>query len=196
MTVDKGNLKNRIFSLSTTASSFIIPIFQYVPCTAVWFGIMSVPLIFYILFFFQNLSILNYNIRFLMTTYGLLISLLGVIIYIYSLIYQITYRRQLLQKSPYKIVRHPQYLSFIIITFGMTLIAFQTSPVIHFKLFNTNPNALLLIIWIIEVLDYIILGKIEDMALKVKYHEKFLEYANKVPFMFPFLKLKSNKRNN
>ena len=39
----KGNkIKNKISSVATSLSSILIPFFQYVPCTAIWFGIMSV----------------------------------------------------------------------------------------------------------------------------------------------------------
>ena len=77
-------------------------------------------------------------------------------------------------------------------TFGMTLIAFQTSPIFNFNLGNLNVYTVLLVIWIAEVLAYIILAKIEEYALKVKYGDKFLDYVNDVSFMIPFLKFKRN----
>ena len=81
-----------------------------------------------------------------------------------------------------------QYVALIIMTFGMTLIIFQTSPVIDFNL-NINGFTFIFLIWIGEVLAYIILAKIEDYALKAKYSDEYIDYANKVSFMIPFLKL-------
>ncbi|MFX0137837.1 MAG: hypothetical protein ACFFDN_29620, partial [Candidatus Hodarchaeota archaeon] len=65
MNQKENKIKNKIVSISTSISSFLVPIFQYVPCTAVWFGIMSVPVITYIALFFQNPGILLYDLRFL-----------------------------------------------------------------------------------------------------------------------------------
>jgi protein-S-isoprenylcysteine O-methyltransferase Ste14 len=186
-------IKGKISSIFTSISSIVIPIFQYVPCTAIWFGIMSVPLITYLAFFFQNPEILMYDLYFLFRTYEIYIVLIAFVFYLISLIYQLTHRKQLIRTGPYKYVRHPQYLAIIIMTFGMTLIAFQTSPVFNFNIGHLNGYTVLLFIWIGEVLAYIILAKIEDFALKAKYGDKFLEYINDVALMIPFLKLKRNK---
>jgi len=193
MIINKSKIKTKISSIFTSFSSILIPIFQYVPCTAIWFGIMSVPLITYLGFFFQNPGILVYDMKFLFRAEGIYIIICGFIFYIYSLIYQLTHRKRLIQNGPYKYVRHPQYIAFIIMTFGMTLVAFQTSPIFNFNLYNINGNTVLLYIWIGEVLAYIILGKIEDFALKAKYGDEFLDYTNNASFMVPFLKLKRDK---
>ena len=193
MKINSEMIKGKISSISTSISSFLIPIFQYVPVTGVWFGIMSVPLIAYLSLYFQNPGILIYDLNFLFRTYEIYIVLLGLTLYVISLIYQLTHRKQLIQTGPYKYVRHPQYLAFIIMTFGMTLIAFQTSPIFNFNFGYLNAYTVLLYIWIGEVLAYIILAKIEEIALKAKYGDEFLEYANNVAFMIPFLKLKRYK---
>ena len=188
----KGNkIKNKITSVATSLSSILIPIFQYVPCTAIWFGIMSVPLITYLAFFFQNPGILVSDFAFLFNSYEIYIIILGFMFYIASLIYQLTHRKQLIRTGPYRYVRHPQYIALIIITFGMTLIVYKTSPIVNFDLV-IDVYAFMFLIWTGEVLAYIILAKIEDYALKAKYGDKFLDYANNVSFMIPFFKLKRN----
>jgi len=188
-----NKVKNKISSILTSISSILIPILQYVPCTSIWFGIMSVPLITYLALFFQNPGILLYDIRFLVGTYGFYIIMIGLILYIYSLFYQLSHRRQLIKKGPYKIVRHPQYLAFITMTLGMTVVAFQTSPIFEFAVSYENGLSILFFIWIGEVLAYILLGKIEEFALKSKYGDDFLEYRNRVAFIVPFLKIQGNK---
>ncbi|MCK4380258.1 MAG: hypothetical protein KAW51_03905 [Candidatus Lokiarchaeota archaeon] len=192
MTLNRDKIKNKVSSIFTSISSILIPFFQYVPCTAIWFGIMSVPLITYLSFFFQNPGILLSDITFLFSSYEIYIILLGFTFCIYSLIYQLTHRKQLIRTGPYKYVRHPQYIALIIMTLGMTLIVFQTSPIFNFNL-NIDGFTFIFLIWIGEVLAYIILAKIEDYALKAKYGDEFLDYANNVSFMFPFLKLNRNK---
>jgi len=185
--------KSRIISIFTSISSYLIPIFQYVPCTAIWFGIMSVPFISYLGFFFQNPNILAYDFNFLSKTHGFYFVIFGLILYFYSLIYQLTHRKQLIRTGPYKYLRHPQYIAFIIITLGFTLVAFETSPVFNFNLGNLNGYTIIFYMWIGEVIAYIILGKIEDFALKAKYGAEFLDYSNNASFMIPFLKIKRDK---
>ena len=188
----KGNkIKNKITSVATSLSSILIPIFQYVPCTAIWFGIMSVPLITYLAFFFQNPGILVSDFAFLFNSYEIYIIILGFMFYIAFLIYQLTHRKQLIRTGPYRYVRHPQYIALIIITFGMTLIIFKTSPIVNFDL-GIDVYTFMFLIWTGEVLAYIILAKIEDYALKAKYGDEFLDYANNVSFMIPFFKIKRN----
>ncbi len=74
----------------------------------------------------------------------------------------------------------------------MTLSVFQTSPIISSNLIF-DAFTIIFLLWIGEVLAYIILAKIEEFALKAKYRDKFLEYVNNVSFMIPFLKLRRNK---
>ena len=192
MDLKKGKIINKLTSIATSISSVIIPIFQYVPCTAIWFGIMSVPLISYLVFFFQNPGILVSDLNFIFNSYEIYITLLGLMFYIASLLYQLTHRKQLIRTGPYKYVRHPQYTALIIMTFGMTLIVFKTSPIIDFAL-NVDAYSFIFLIWIGEVLAYIFLAKIEDYALKAKYGDEFLDYVNHVSFMIPFPKIKRNK---
>ena len=193
MSPEKDKNKTKITSISTSISSILIPIFQYVPCTTVWFGIMSVPLISYLVFFFQDPGILYQDGQFLIRSQGFYILLFGLIIYFYSLIFQLSHRKQLIRKGPYRFVRHPQYFAFIILTLGLTLISFETSPVFNFNLGNLEGKTILFLIWIGEVLAYIVLGKIEEVALKSRYGDEFSKYANEVPFLIPFLKIKTNK---
>lgn len=193
MNINKSKIKTKISSISTSVSSILIPFFQYVPCTAIWFGIMSVPLITYLGFFFQNPGILVYDMKFLFRAEGIYIIICGFIFYIYSLIYQLTHRKRLIQRGPYKYLRHPQYFALIILTFGMTLVVFQTSPIFNFNLNITNESVLLFLIWVGEVLAYIVLAIIEDFSLKHKYGRVFIEYKSSVAFMIPFLIIRRGK---
>ena len=186
-------IKTKLSSTFTSLSSYLILLVQYVPATGIWFGIMSIPLVTYITFFFQDPNILFNDIQFLTRSYGFYVVIFGLIFFIYTVVYQLTHRKQLMRTGPYKYLRHPQYVAFIIMTLGMTLVAFQTSPIFDFILYNVEGHTILFLIWIGEVLAYIILGKIEELALKAKYGDKFLEYANEVSFMIPFFKL--NKIN-
>ena len=182
-------------AITTRISSILIPIFQYVPCLSIWRGIMSVPLITYLIFFFQYPKMLLIDYHFLFQHHGIYFVIFGFWLFVFSLIFQLTHRKQLIRTGPYKYIRHPQYLAFIFITFGMTLIVFQTTPVINFNPFHLSGYTVIVYTWIGEVLAYIILGKIEDIALKAKYGDEFIEYKNTVYFMFPTIKLKKKDLN-
>ncbi len=192
MNLKRIKIKNKIISISTSISSFFIPIFQYVPCLSIWKGLMSVPLITYLTFFFQNPKILSTDYYFLFGNHGIYFIIFGFWFFIISLIFQLTHRNQLIRTGPYKYIRHPQYLAFILMTFGMTLIVFQTTPVVEFNPFHLEGYTIIFYTWIGEVLAYIILGKIEDFALKAKYGDEFIEYKNTVFFLFPTINLKKN----
>jgi len=193
MSFNKNENRNKLISISTSITSYVIPIFQYVPATAIWFGIMSVPFISYLIFFFQDPNILLYDLGFLIRAQGFYVVLFGLILYIFSLAYQLSHRGRLITKGPYRIIRHPQYLAFIIMTLGMTVVVFQTSPIFETSVPYENRFSILFAIWIVEVLAYILIAKIEEIALKAKYGDKFLEYKNKVAFIIPFLKFRRNQ---
>ena len=166
----KGSkIKRKIEAISTRISSIIIPIFQYVPTLLIWKGIMSVPLITYLSFFFQNPKMLLNDYYFLLRNHGIYFIIIGFWLFVYSLIFQLTHRKQLIRTGPYKYMRHPQYLAFILMTFGMTLIVFQTTPIVDFNPFKLRGYNVIFYTWICELISYIILGKIEDIALKDKY---------------------------
>lgn len=192
MIFKRSKIKRKIEVISTRVCSILIPVFQYVPCLSVWRGIMSVPLLTYLIFFFQYPKMLLTDFHFLFQHHGIYFIILGFWFFVYSVIFQLTHRKQLIRTGPYKYIRHPQYLAIIFITFGMTLIVFQTTPVINFNLFHPYDYIVIFYTWIGEVLAYIILGKIEDIALESKYGEEYLKYKNTVSFMFPTIKLKKN----
>ena len=191
MTNKIHKVKDFFRSFAFNTSSILILFAQYVPCASIWFGIMSIPLISYLMLFFQYPTILQHDIIFFLGFYGTYIAYFGLIFYFYCLVYQILHRKKLIRTGPYRFVRHPQYVAFIIFTFGLTSIALQTSPIIPLYIpLETNAYLLIFYIWIAEVLAYIFLAKVEELALKTKYGAEYIEYANQVGFMIPKLNLK------
>jgi len=172
-------------------------LFQYVPNASIWFGIMSLPLISYLIYFFQQPSILWLDLDFFLShSFESYITLFGAVLFIYSLIILLKNRKSLVIKGPYKYIRHPQYLGIIVMTFGLTALsldAYPIHPIYPNEYFN---KSWILYIWIVEVLIYTILAKIEDLSLRLKFGDEFIKYANKVPFMFPFLNFYRIKKNN
>ena len=185
---------DKIKAIALNFIAVMIPFFQFVPCASIWFGIMSLPLISYFINFLSYPGIILFDIKFFFGYPGTYVALLGGFIFLYSLIYQLTHRKGLIQKGPYKYVRHPQYLGIIIMTFGLTMICLNTSPVFPFIHELSNELTWVVSIWIIEALAYLLLAEIEDFYLKSKYNETYLEYTKTVAFMIPFLKLKKKDK--
>ena len=174
--------------INTVTSSMIL-IFQYIPCASIWFGIMSVPLITYFGYFLSNPDIAIMDFEFFLS-YGFpwsILTILGGILFIYSFIYQLTHCKNLIKQGPYRYIRHPQYFGAIIMTLGLTMISLNTSPIFPFANEFSYDYSFLIFIWLIEVIVYIILAKIEDFSLKNKYGIDFLNYQRSVGFMIPFL---------
>ena len=151
---------------------------------------MSVPIITYIVLFFQNPAIITSDIIFLFNNYGTYIALSGLAIFLYAFIYHLSHRKQLLTKGIYKYTRNPQYLGFIILTLGMTLVVFETSPIINLTIPDLNHEVIMISIWIAQVIAYIILAKIEEYALKATYGTAYTDYKKKTAFLVPFVKFK------
>ena len=115
----------------------------------------------------------------------------GLILFIYSLIFLYRNKNGLVERGPYKYIRHPQYLGIMIMTFALTLSCFYTTPIfLNNAIIN---HAVIVGIWIAEVIAYIILAKIEEIHLKSKFGESYMNYLHSVPFLIPFLKLKRSK---
>jgi protein-S-isoprenylcysteine O-methyltransferase Ste14 len=154
---------------------------------------MSLPLLFYFVNFLAAPSIVIKDITFFFSRLEGYVILVGFALFMYSLVYQLRHRKMFLQKGPYKYVRHPQYLGIIIMTFGLTALSLNATPIYPNELFT---DSWILYIWIIEVLAYIILAKIEEISMKARYGEVFIDYMKKVPFLVPNLKVKRAEERN
>jgi protein-S-isoprenylcysteine O-methyltransferase Ste14 len=80
----------------------------------------------------------------------------------------------LIKTGVYSFVRHPQYAGIIIITIGLTVMALTL---------GSNPQITLL--WLIQVLGYIVLAGYEESHLEKQYGENSRQYKQNVPFIFP-----------
>lgn len=76
-------------------------------------------------------------------------------------------------RGPYRLLRHPQYLGFLLITGGW-LIHWPTIPTI--------------IMWPILVFLYYTLAKKEEEEMEKKFGKKYREYKQNVPMFIPKLR--------
>jgi protein-S-isoprenylcysteine O-methyltransferase Ste14 len=80
----------------------------------------------------------------------------------------------LIKKGPYNFCRHPQYLSFIILVFGMDL-SFRSVIGIVFTLVLSIPSI-------------VYRARVEDNLLKSKFGKEWENYAKNTGFLFPKIK--------
>jgi len=181
-------IKSSIREFFITIGWLLIPIFQYIPCASIWFGIMSLPLIGYLSIFLTNPTIVIYDLEFFLG-YGYpwsYFAIISGILFIYSLAYQLVNHKELILKGPYMYSRHPQYLAIILMTFSLTMISLNTSPVNPFVSISPYRKDYIMLIWIFELIAYIFLAKLEEFWLSKKYGNHYNEYKKRVSFMIPF----------
>jgi protein-S-isoprenylcysteine O-methyltransferase Ste14 len=80
----------------------------------------------------------------------------------------------LVTEGIYRLVRHPQYLGFLLVTLG-ELIVWPTIPTI--------------VLWPVLAFLYYLQGKREEAVLAEKFGEQFTEYAKKTPRFLPKIRL-------
>ncbi|MEM3984335.1 MAG: DUF1295 domain-containing protein [Sulfolobales archaeon] len=109
------------------------------------------------------------------TFIGLFVFLLGVTTWLYGRFkgYEIV------DFWIYRYSRHPQYLGFILWSYG--LLVFVSNKVYVRGAFTTPPA----LIWLVSTMLVVGAALIEELEMKKKYGEKYEEYCGKTPFMIP-----------
>ena len=113
---------------------------------------------------------------------GLLIFVLGTIAWFYGKVQ----KRETVDFWIYRHSRHPQYLGFIIWTYGVMLIAAQTS--VPFG--GENPGASLP--WLLSSLIVICIALAEEINMSKRDSEGYSKYKVSAPFMFPLPRFASS----
>ena len=106
---------------------------------------------------------------------GLFIFVLGTITWFYGRVQG----RKTVDFWIYRYTRHPQYLGFMIWSYGVMLVAAQ-QPV---PMGGTNPGASLP--WLLTSLVIICIALAEENKMRKEDRERYLQYTASAPFMFP-----------
>jgi nitrous oxidase accessory protein len=127
------------------------------------------------LYFMPIINVFNLTILITLAFIGLLIFLLGAFIIfwgIYLLIKEVfIHGNKLIEKGPYKFVRHPLYLGWIIGTLGLALSANSLIGLIY---------SLILALILSHIAEY------EEQDSRTRIGDEYMEYMKKVPRLFPF----------
>lgn len=144
-------------------------------------SVMSIPLLPYLVILMRGHPNLEREINLLFFArdfmVGRMIALIGFTVFLLAGIQFLRDRARgvrFIKTGLYSVVRHPQYTGIIIITIGLTVMVLTL---------GSNPQIILL--WLIQILGYVILARYEESYLEKRYGETFRQYKRYVPFMFP-----------
>jgi len=82
----------------------------------------------------------------------------------------------------YRFSRHPQYLGWVIWSYGLLIFLIRNSSLVHFKLTYEMPSSLP---WLLTSLVIICVALLEETKMKQNYPEEYENYRKQAPFLFP-----------
>jgi len=155
----------------------VIPLVQQIPPLGVYVGLMTLPVVLYLLALFSQLplSFIDAFRAFIAGTVASLGTLLtnaaivaGLVLVLYCLIYLQWHRKQgLVTTGPYRFIRHPQYTGFLLFTLGLTAWSYWLLSVTWGIGWLTPEGTIAL--WYAELCAYIVLALIEDSYLSKQF---------------------------
>ena len=184
--------KNLVRKWFLRIAGYLIPLFQSLPPLGVWKGLMTVPLISYLIALLSSLPVslpTALNVFFIDSAFLLdkTCIVIGLLISCYSSVYLRKNRKEgLITSGPYQLVRHPQYLGTILFTLGLTSWSYWLLTHTLGIGFLTSQQTLG--VWFIELFAYVLLANIEELYLSKEFRESFENYKSKTPFLIPLLK--------
>ena len=178
MLVDKDKIKDKISKHWTSLLGPLPILFIQVIPSVIYRGIMLLPVLSYFTRPFDEHFYEDLRWLFLHPSHipGWVIASFGFLFFLIALTSMLIKRGGLLTSGLYGKVRHPQYLGFIVMTWGISAV----SAIWVFKY-----SWLSLSHWVAISLAYVVLGFLEEKYLLKKYPQEYKEYKEKVPFLFP-----------
>ena len=82
----------------------------------------------------------------------------------------------------YRISRHPQYLGWIVWSYGMLLFVLRPSELYHFKIRWGMPSSLP---WLVSTLVIIGVAMIEEIRMTAAAGQSYSSYRSRTPFLLP-----------
>jgi len=176
-------------------AGYLVPLVQSLPPLGVWTGLMTVPLVAYLILILPSfwVSLPSALFSFFSSTDLLrekAFIVTGFICFIYSAVYLYVKGkgRKLVATGPYRFMRHPQYLGLILFTLGLT--SWSHWILTHTYGVGFLSPSMTVNVWIVELFAYVLLASIEESYLSKVHRVTFRKYESTVPFLIPFLKTK------
>ena len=105
---------------------------------------------------------------------GAVIAIVGFVAFLVGAcqVYYSKLRKQgAVTKGIYNIIRHPQYISFIVCSFGLLLMW---------------PRYIVVIMFVIMIFAYYFLAKVEEKECTIKFGQSYIDYKNRTNMFLPF----------
>lgn len=172
---------------------YLIPLVQQIPPLGVYAGLMTLPVLLYLVALFSQLpmSFIDAVRAFLERALGSpgavltnLVIVVGLALVLYSCVYLYWHRKQgLVTTGPYRFIRHPQYTGFLLFTLGLTAWSYWLLSVTFGVGWLTPEGTIAL--WYAELCAYIVLALIEESYLSKQFGDGYAAYKGKVPSFLP-----------
>lgn len=176
-------------------SGYLVLLLQQIPPLGVYPALMTLPVFLYLLVLASQfpLSIPNAiieGIQMSVLLYPLetIVAVAGLILVIYSIVYLHRHRKVgLVTTGPYRLIRHPQYAGFILLTLGLTAISYNLLKN-TFGMGWLTPEATL-VLWFGQLVIYIALALIEESHLTKTLGATYATYKENTSFLLPLKSL-------
>ncbi len=184
--------KDKIVSILTGISGYLILLLQQLPGIWIWVPLMAAPVFLFLGALFVNIPARITDIfQGLLSTdeivLGKYVIILGLILTIFSIIYLgIKKRRGLVTSGLYRFIRHPQYTGFILLTIGFT--GWSYYYITHTFGMSWISAELTIGLWYIEMILYFILAFVEEKHLTSIFGSDYTNYKRETPSFLPFIK--------
>lgn len=183
---DNEHMK-RIKESLTGAVAYIIPLVMSAP--SFYMGLMTVPFLVYLIVTIVGLPVTQGPVVYLLLggsplDNGLLFF--SLVFLLYSVVF--LWRKKpkgLVTAGPYRVVRHPQYLSLIVFTAVLTSRSvWILQSTFGIGLFSAPET---IAIWFLMVIAYVGLALFEERHLSVVFRNEWPDYSMRTGFLVPFI---------
>jgi protein-S-isoprenylcysteine O-methyltransferase Ste14 len=183
-------------------AGWLIPLIVSAPSLYIWAGLMTMPLVVYLVIMFLSLFVpgIRYHgqepsVPYILSALDVLllggphwpdkaISILGILIMAYATVYlNLKRKRGLVTSGPYRWVRNPQYFGALLFTSNLTSRSYRE---VLGDVGWLGPTGTFLV-WLGTLGAYILLAWIEELHLSKQFGPAHSEYRAKTPFLIPFV---------
>ncbi len=169
---------------------YLLPLVTSAPGVFGWVGLMAAPLLGFLIAMFANGPTAIAETAAFFTANPLnpmnLVTDLGFLISLTSIVYLAIYQRRttgFVTSGPYRYVRHPQYLGFLLLTSGLTAWSYWIQT--HTRGISWIPYQASAALWFAVLATYVVLASVEERYLLNEYGQEYLDYRESTGFFVP-----------